>query len=38
MNSQRKSVDPSTLPISTISLNWLIGFIEGEGSFLVRKN
>jgi len=38
MNSQRKSVDPSTFPIITISPNWLIGFIEGEGSFLVRKN
>lgn len=35
MNSKRLFVDSSLLPDTPISPNWLICFLEGEGSFFV---
>ena len=33
INSKRDSVDISQIPATVINISWLIGFIEGEGTF-----
>ncbi len=35
MNYKRLSVNPLTIPVYPMSPNWLIAFIEGEGSFFI---
>lgn len=37
INNKRNNVDISTIPVTTITVFWLIGFIEGEGTFKFKN-